>query len=88
MKYIVVYRNPRDVAVSLFHHLNAFKYVPNKWNSFAEKFLTGDVIYGSYFKHLSGWLDQRGIRLFFKVWFYNSSLLRFFHNRFTKCAGP
>ena len=59
-KYINVYRNPRDVAVSLFHHLNAMRETPNEWDYFIEKFLEGDVIYGSYFKYVSGWLEHRG----------------------------
>lgn len=56
-KYIYVARNPKDVAVSLFHFLSANKVLPpdKNWNDFLLTFLTGDIGYGSWFDHVLGW---------------------------------
>lgn len=61
VKYIYVYRNPKDVAVSLFHHSDAMKYIHDiVWDEYFEDFISGHVIYGSYFKHLLGWWKHKG----------------------------
>lgn len=61
-KYINVYRNPKDVVVSLFHHAQALKYKDAvRWDDYFEQFMSGKVIYGSYFKHVLEWWKHRGI---------------------------
>ena len=55
-KYIYVVRNPRDVAVSYFHHDRAVPVYPlYEWSEYFEKFLKGDVDYGDYFDHVLSW---------------------------------
>ena len=55
-KYIHVVRNPRDVAVSYFHHYNAIPIYPTlEWDEYFEKFLKGDVDFGDYFDHVLSW---------------------------------
>ena len=55
-RYIYVVRNPRDIAVSYFHHERGFSYYPLcEWDDFFEKFLIGDVEFGDYFDHVVSW---------------------------------
>ena len=55
-KYIYVVRNPRDVAVSFFHHDRAIPFYPlYEWSEYFEKFLKGDVDFGDYFDHVLSW---------------------------------
>ena len=62
-KYIYVARNPKDVAVSLYHHYLGFEYVDDlTWDEFFFWFMTGQVIYGSYFDHVLGWWEHRNDR--------------------------
>ena len=58
-KYIYVYRNPKDTAVSFFHFAKG--YLPYlTWNMFFQRFLTGKVFYGPIADHILGWYAQRG----------------------------
>ena len=55
-RYIYVVRNPRDVAVSYFHHERALLFYPlSEWDDFFERFLKGDVDFGDYFDHVLSW---------------------------------
>ena len=55
-KYIYVVRNPRDAAVSFFHHYRTLPFYPHyEWDEFFEKFLKGDVDFGEYFDHVLSW---------------------------------
>ena len=55
-KYIYVARNPRDVAVSYFHHERAILFYPLcEWDDYFERFLKGDVDFGDYFDHVLSW---------------------------------
>ena len=55
-KFVYVVRNPRDVAVSYFHHDRAFPLYPlYEWNDYFEKFLKGDLDFGNYFDHVLSW---------------------------------
>ena len=60
-KYIYVARNPKDVAVSLFHFFEANKLFPPdcKFSDFLSTFMKGDVGYGSWFDHVLGWWAHR-----------------------------
>ena len=52
-KYIYVTRNPKDLAVSYYHHHRGFKStyrVELTWESFFNKFASGWVDFGSYFE--------------------------------------
>lgn len=60
-KYIYVVRNPKDTAVSLFHHMRAFKefeYTAS-WDEHFENFMDGLVETSSWFKHVRPWWEHR-----------------------------
>ena len=55
-KYINVIRNPKDVAVSYFHHYNSYPYYPHyEWDNFFEMFIKGELEYGDFFNHILSW---------------------------------
>ena len=59
-KCIYIARNPKDVAVSLFHHVRALKafYQPC-WEEFYKHFVAGEVEGGDWFDHvLSFWAHK------------------------------
>ena len=60
-KYIYVARNPKDVAVSYFHHYIGFKYTPGgpSWEDFFQWFINGDMAFGDYFDHVLSWWAHR-----------------------------
>ena len=61
-KYIYSYRNPRDVAVSLFHLYKSLESVrPPVWHSFLDDFITGNVVYGCQLDHIKGWWQYKGM---------------------------
>ena len=59
-KYIYIARNPKDVAVSFFHHHRAFKHRYKydqeiKWDDFCRWFTDGQLAYGDFFDHVLSW---------------------------------
>lgn len=57
-KRVYVVRHPKDVAVSFYHHHRAHSLLgryQGTWDDFFEYFLTGQVVYGSWFDHTLGW---------------------------------
>ena len=61
-KYIYVTRNPKDLAVSYYHHHRGFKSIHRveiTWESFFNKFVSGRVDFGSYFDHVLSWWAHR-----------------------------
>ena len=55
-KYVYIVRNPRDVAVSYFHHHHAIPNCPLfEWNDYFEKFVSGAVCFGDYFDLILSW---------------------------------
>ncbi|KAG8583496.1 hypothetical protein GDO81_008443 [Engystomops pustulosus] len=68
VKMLVVFRNPKDTAVSLFHFYNNNPMLPNynSWDDFFQDFMAGKVVWGSYFDHAIAWnkhLDEDTIML-------------------------
>uniref|UniRef100_A0A8C5QS60 Sulfotransferase n=2 Tax=Leptobrachium leishanense TaxID=445787 RepID=A0A8C5QS60_9ANUR len=59
-KKLVVIRNPKDTAVSLFHFYNNNPRLPSysSFDSFFPDFLNGNVCFGSYFDHAVAWNEQ------------------------------
>lgn len=60
-KRVYVVRNPKDVAVSFYHFHrshNLLGFYGGTWDDFFECFISGQVIYGSWFDHASGWLPH------------------------------
>ncbi|XP_078607573.1 sulfotransferase 6B1-like isoform X4 [Branchiostoma floridae x Branchiostoma japonicum] len=69
-KIIVLMRNPKDTAVSMFHFSQKRPELPTpeSWNSFAQQFLAGDCLWGPFYDHVLGYWklkDQHNI-LFLK----------------------
>ncbi|VTJ92300.1 Hypothetical predicted protein, partial [Marmota monax] len=58
---IYLARNAKDVAVSFYHFdlMNNFQPFPGTWEEYPEKFMTGDVAYGSWFNHVKGWWKKK-----------------------------
>ncbi|XP_025221649.1 bile salt sulfotransferase [Theropithecus gelada] len=58
---IYLMRNPRDVFVSGYFFWNSVKFVkkPKSWEQYFEWFCQGNVIYGSWFDHIHGWMPMR-----------------------------
>ncbi|XP_051846955.1 sulfotransferase 2A1-like [Antechinus flavipes] len=65
-KILYVARNPRDILVSLYHfknHVPSYPLCPT-FEHFLEDFLQGNVLYGSWFDHIKGWLSMRNSEKF------------------------
>ncbi|XP_051471587.1 sulfotransferase 6B1 isoform X3 [Apus apus] len=56
-KILVLFRNPKDTAVSFFHFHNSAPGVPSysSWDEFFSEFMNGKVVWGSYFDHAVTW---------------------------------
>ncbi|XP_040206802.1 sulfotransferase 6B1-like [Rana temporaria] len=57
VKILVMFRNPKDTAVSLFHFYNNNPILPtyNSFDTFFSDFMSGKVVWGSYFDHAVVW---------------------------------
>nr|XP_056718872.1 sulfotransferase 2B1-like [Euleptes europaea] len=67
-KVIYLARNPKDVAVSFYHFCRMANFFPDPgtFDDFLLCFLDGTVHYGSWFKHVKGWLScQKEMNLFY-----------------------
>ena len=60
-KYINVYRNPKDAAVSLFYFAQAMfgDFMPMDFNTFFQQFII-DTNRGSFFQYTSNWWKHKG----------------------------
>ncbi|XP_041671820.1 sulfotransferase family 2, cytosolic sulfotransferase 2 [Cheilinus undulatus] len=58
-KVIYVMRNPKDVFTSAFHYYGTTSFLvkPGPQSEFLHKFLNGEVMFGSWFDHVKGWLN-------------------------------
>ncbi|XP_010639115.1 3-beta-hydroxysteroid sulfotransferase [Fukomys damarensis] len=68
-KMIYCMRNPRDVLVSgyfFFRRMSIAK-KPETLQQYLEWFLQGNVVYGSWFEHIRGWLSRRQCENFLVV---------------------
>ncbi|XP_072265382.1 sulfotransferase 6B1-like isoform X2 [Pyxicephalus adspersus] len=56
-KILLILRNPKDTAVSYYHFSNNNPVLPSyeSWDLFFKDYLSGDVIYGSYFDYTLQW---------------------------------
>ncbi|KAM6127976.1 LOW QUALITY PROTEIN: sulfotransferase 6B1 [Pterocles gutturalis] len=59
-KIIVLFRNPKDTAVSFFHFHNNVPSIPSysSWDEFLSEFMNGKAGWGSYFDHAVTWNKQ------------------------------
>ncbi|XP_034964169.1 sulfotransferase 6B1 [Zootoca vivipara] len=57
VKMLVVFRNPKDAAVSYYHFYNKNPVLPDvsSWDDFFQKFMSGEVCWKSYFDHALAW---------------------------------
>uniref|UniRef100_A0AAY4DBL3 Sulfotransferase n=1 Tax=Denticeps clupeoides TaxID=299321 RepID=A0AAY4DBL3_9TELE len=60
-RVVYVGRNPKDNAVSYFHfdRMNSLQPEPGDWNSFFHRFLDGNMVFGSWYDHVSGWWEKK-----------------------------
>ena len=62
-KYIYVARNPKDMMVSSYYHLISGKEIfgfSGTWDDFFKQFMTGEVVFGSWFDHVLDWWKHKG----------------------------
>ncbi|XP_047568682.1 sulfotransferase 1A1 [Lutra lutra] len=60
VKVVYVARNAKDVAVSFYHFYYRMAKVhpdPGTWDCFLEKFMAGEVSYGSWYQHVREWWE-------------------------------
>jgi peroxiredoxin len=58
-KYIYVARDGKDVAVSYYHFYTTHMGFKDTFDEFFQRFLRGQVQYGSWFRHVRGWWEHR-----------------------------
>ncbi|XP_075591880.1 sulfotransferase 1B1 [Dermatophagoides farinae] len=61
-KIIYVVRNPKDNAVSYYHHHRMSTFLGNysgTWDDFVELFARGDLVYGSWIDHVRGFWELK-----------------------------
>jgi hypothetical protein len=58
-KYVYVARDGKDVAVSNYHLHRAYFQYQGTFAEFFDRFMRGDIGYGSWFRHVAGWLAHR-----------------------------
>lgn len=56
-RYVYVARNPKDVAVSSFHHDRSKNDYEGTWDEYFERFVRGEVLFGSCFDHVLPWWE-------------------------------
>ncbi|XP_053308572.1 sulfotransferase 2B1-like [Spea bombifrons] len=68
-KIIYVMRNPKDILVSLYHFAKILCLYkdPRNFQEFVEDFLQGNVLYGSWFDHIKGWMQMKDNSNFFTI---------------------
>ncbi|XP_064218685.1 sulfotransferase 1A1-like isoform X2 [Aotus nancymaae] len=59
IRVVYVARNAKDVVVSYYHFYRMTKVLPDPgtWDSFLEKFMAGEVSYGSWYQHVQEWWE-------------------------------
>jgi peroxiredoxin len=57
-KYLYVARDGKDVAVSYYHFYTTHMSFKGTFDEFFQRFLTGEVHYGSWFRHVRGWWEH------------------------------
>ncbi|XP_067448704.1 cytosolic sulfotransferase 2-like [Thunnus thynnus] len=60
-KIIYVARNAKDSAVSYFHfdRMNKVQPEPGDWNSFLQRFIEGQMVFGSWYEHVRVWWEKK-----------------------------
>ncbi|XP_020658483.3 sulfotransferase 6B1 [Pogona vitticeps] len=68
VKILVIFRNPKDAAVSYYHFYNKHPLLPtsSSWDDFFQKFMSGEVGWKSYFDHALVWdkhMDEVNVKI-------------------------
>ncbi|KAJ7342300.1 hypothetical protein JRQ81_010045 [Phrynocephalus forsythii] len=68
VKILVIFRNPKDTAVSYYHFYNKNPLLPttSSWDEFFQMFMRGEVGWRSYFEHALAWdkhMDEGNVRI-------------------------
>ncbi|XP_037540635.1 cytosolic sulfotransferase 2 [Nematolebias whitei] len=60
-KIVYVARNAKDSAVSYFHfdRMNKAQPEPGDWSSFLHRFMEGQMVFGSWYEHVTGWWEKK-----------------------------
>ncbi|XP_060132426.1 sulfotransferase 2B1-like [Zootoca vivipara] len=60
-KVVYTLRNPRETMVSSYHFFKGFKELkdPGTVEEFMERYLSGEIDYGSWFEHVKGWVEMK-----------------------------
>ncbi|XP_043944808.1 sulfotransferase 2A1-like [Protopterus annectens] len=60
-KVVYTARNPKDIIVSMyyFYQMSVYLEDPHHFQETFDLFLKGEVIYGSWFEHIKGWLEAK-----------------------------
>uniref|UniRef100_A0A452HS11 Sulfotransferase n=1 Tax=Gopherus agassizii TaxID=38772 RepID=A0A452HS11_9SAUR len=68
-KIIYTLRCPKDVVVSLYHFSRIVRLFkdPDSLDCFLEDFLSGNVLYGSWFHHVTGWMGLKANKNIFSI---------------------
>ncbi len=63
-RYVLVFRNPFDCAVSFYHHTRGFvkhyDFADGTFEDYLPVFVAGEVDFGDYFDHVASWLSVCG----------------------------
>ncbi|XP_032119052.1 bile salt sulfotransferase-like [Sapajus apella] len=70
-KVVYILRNPKDIITSLYHVSRGFvcKKQPENFDEFLNRFIKGDVHYGSWFDHTLGWIKKRDMGSFLLIFY-------------------
>ncbi|KAI3357596.1 hypothetical protein L3Q82_016009 [Scortum barcoo] len=60
-RIVYVGRNAKDNAVSYFHfdRMNNAQPEPGDWSTFLQRFMEGNVVFGSWYDHVNGWWEKK-----------------------------
>ncbi|XP_030232738.1 cytosolic sulfotransferase 3 isoform X2 [Gadus morhua] len=60
-RVVYVARNAKDNAVSYFHfnRMDSVQPEPGDWNSFLQNYMEGQMAFGSWFDHVTGWWERK-----------------------------
>ncbi|XP_075883143.1 cytosolic sulfotransferase 2-like [Nelusetta ayraudi] len=60
-KIVYVGRNAKDNAVSYFHmdRMTLTQPDPGDWSSYIQRYMDGQVLYGSWYDHVNGWWKKK-----------------------------
>ncbi|KAM3618238.1 uncharacterized protein V6R79_017819 [Siganus canaliculatus] len=60
-KVVYVARNAKDNVVSFYHfdRMNLGQPEPGDWSSFLQRFMKGNMLFGSWYDHVNGWWKKK-----------------------------